>query len=67
MSPTCRSKYTLLICEHEFVYWLYIVNNKYFWLYELFSPIFGPVQSTDRQKAVHISPSCNLHRKAQIL
>ncbi len=32
---------------------------QYFLRFELFSPIFGQVQ-TDRQKATHMSPPCNL-------
>ena len=47
---------------------------QYLSRYELFSPIFGPVflvqsgqtdRQTDRQKVMHSSPPCNLHRWAQ--
>ncbi len=45
---------------------------QYLLRYELFSPIFGQVRTdrqtdgqTDRQKAMHMSPPCNMHRWAQ--
>ncbi len=36
----------------------HVTKQQYFLRYELFSPIFG-------QKAMHMSPPCNLHRWAQ--
>ncbi len=70
MSPTCHSNNALLISRHE----LRVKSDgdalTYFLRYELFSPIFGQVRTdgrTDRQKAMHMSPPCNLHRWAQKL
>ena len=36
-----------------------------YFLVNYFLVIFGPVQTTDRQKAMHMSPPCNVHRWAQ--
>ena len=61
MSPTCHSNNTITICWMNFSE--SVVSEIWIIIYHFWSS--PDRQTTDRQKAIHMSPPCNLHRQAQ--
>ncbi len=68
-TPNCLEAF--LFCESSILYFRlstnYVTESVYFTRYELFSTLFGQVQTDDRQKATHMSPPWQLHRWVQKL